>query len=198
MSGLGVIDDPLKEAVSALVDGEAGDFELRRVLDQASDPAVRALIGRHYAVRGLLRREAEVLCPPTLARSVMDVIDNEPLPRAGAIASRRGGWLGAAAVAASVCLVAVVGMRTLGGQQAPSQLAAAGSTLGTLGQPAVAPVAMGAGVRTVGLEAPIVDDADGIARDRLRMYMFDQAGNAALNTPEGMMPYARVVSWDEP
>jgi hypothetical protein len=57
---------------------------------------------------------------------------------------------------------------------------------------------MGSTLTPLGLRAPLVDDADGAARERLRMYMLEHAGNAALNTPEGMMPYARVVSWDEP
>jgi sigma-E factor negative regulatory protein RseA len=198
---LGVIGEPLRDMVSALVDGEASEFETRRVLEQAGDPAVRALIGRHYAVRSVLRREAEVLCPPGLSRSILAALEAEPLPQGAVVqAPRWRGWAGGAAVAASVCLVAVLGTRAVLQPEAGSapQVAAGAVSLGTLGQPAVTPVAMNTAQATVGLRPPLVDDADGEARKRLQMYMMPHAGNAALNTPEGMMPYARVVSFDEP
>lgn len=198
---LAQVGEPLREMASALVDGEASEFETRRVLEQATDPAIRSLLARHYAVRSVLRREAPLLCPPALTNSILAAIDAEPQSLVAPAPSRWRAWAGGAAVAASVCMVAVLGTHALVSQgpaaQAPS-VAAAGAVVAPLGQPAATPVAMGTVLTPVGLRAPLVDDADGAARERLRMYMLEHAGNAALNTPEGMMPYARVVSYDEP
>ena len=199
---VGGIGEPLREMVSALVDGEASEFETRRVLDEAAGAELRDLLGRHYTVRSLLRHEGEFLCPPALTRSILAAIEQEPLPRAGAAPGLRWrGWLGGAAIAASVCVATVAGVRSLAernDQSAAPQLAAMSGSLGSLGQPAKAPMPMGAVAMTVGLRPPIADDADGLAQDRLRMFMLENTANAALNTPEGMMTYARVVSWDEP
>ena len=193
------IGEPLKEMVSALVDGEASDFEARRVLEQAGDPAVRALLARHYAVRSVLRRDAPLICPPSLTRSVLDAIEREPLPVSDR-PSRWQGWARGAAVAASVCAVAVLGTHALLRQQDSGavQFASSGAVIDPLGQPAIAPAPGNQGLVAVGLRPPIANDAHGVARERLRMYMLEQAGNSALNTPEGMMPYARVVSYEEP
>ena len=100
-----------------------------------------------------------------------------------------------------MCAATVIGVRSLtggDGQTADVPLVAAAGTLGSLGQPATTPMPMGARAMTVGLRPALANDADGLARDRLRMFMMENTANAALNTPEGMMTYARVASWDEP
>ena len=59
----------LREMVSALVDGEASEFECRRVLAGMDDPALRGLVDRHYSLRAVARQEARLLCPATLSAS---------------------------------------------------------------------------------------------------------------------------------
>jgi len=197
---LGAIGEPLREMASALVDGEAGEFETRRLLEQADQPGLRALIGRHYTVRTLLRHEADQLCPPALTRSILDALDAEVAHRGAVALPRWRGLAGGAAVAASVCFAVVLGTRFLAVDTAATgpQLAAVGNTLGTLGNPPIRPVTVAGGAVPVGLPAGINEDADGIARKRLELFMMYHAENSALNTPDGMMPYARVVSYDEP
>ena len=53
--------DPLREMASAVVDGEASEFETRRLLEALGEPGVSALVARHYTVRSVLRREAPAL-----------------------------------------------------------------------------------------------------------------------------------------
>lgn len=199
---LGAIGEPLREMASALVDGETGEFETRRLLEQ-STPELTALLARHYTVRSALRSEADLLAPPALSRSIMAALEQEPLPRGAVVAQRWQGWAGRAAIAASVCLVAVLGTRTLMQPEdvaATPQLAIAPSTLGQLGLAATRPAqdTFQGGTTPVGLRPGVIDDANGVARERLHMFMLEHAANTALNTPEGMMPYARVVSYEEP
>ena len=193
---LGAIGEPVRESASALVDGETGEFETRRLLEQTT-PELRALLDRHYTVRAVLRREADLLCPPALTASILAALEREPLPgRVGAVPGWQR-WAGGAAIAASVCLVAVFGTRTLlqPEQAAEPSFVAAPSPI-VLGSPDLRVVTDTRG--PVSLPRVPQNDPDGFARERLQMFMMEHAANSALNTPEGMMPYARVVSHEEP
>jgi sigma-E factor negative regulatory protein RseA len=197
---LSEIGEPLREMASALVDGEASEFESRRVLASMQDGAVGALIGRHYTVRTVLRREAALLCPDAMTNAIVAAIDAEPviIPAPAREAPRWRGWAGGAAVAASVCLLAVGAVRTL--QQTPNAPAAsvAGTPIAQLGEPARQLVPAGAGAVNVGFGTTAPRSAGQAARERLHWYMVEHAQNAALNNPQGMMPFARVASYEEP
>ncbi len=205
---LSQMNEPLREMVSAVVDGEASEFELRRVLDGCGDAEVEALLARHFAVRSVLHGDAAVLCPPQVSRSIFAALEAEA-PHGAVVAPAR--WripLGGVAVAASVCLVAVFGLRALGpsgdGKTAPAPALAVSDAqpLAPLGQPVMvmnalpsAAVAVGFGpaVRVSPGAAQAVS-ADRLAEDRLRLYMGEHVRNAAFNANQGMLPYARVVS----
>ena len=68
------MNEPLREMVSAVVDGEASEFELRRVLDGCEDAAVGALLARHFAVRSVLRGETAALCPSQVSTQRNQVV----------------------------------------------------------------------------------------------------------------------------
>jgi sigma-E factor negative regulatory protein RseA len=188
--------------VSALVDGEASEFETRRLLEVLGEPEVRALVSRHYTVRTVLRREAPELCPPGLTASILAALDAEPLPAVAV--PRWRGWAGGAAVAASVCLVTVLGVRSASGPEAAApghSLASTGMSRGNLGAPSVAALSGRSGAIPVGLGAslPAADgNADRAAELRLQMFMLDHAQNASLNTPQGMIPFVRVDAREQP
>ena len=199
---LATTTEPQREMVSALVDGEASEFETRRLLEVLGEPEVRALVSRHYTVRTVLRREAPELCPPGLTDSILAAIAAEPRPAAAV--PRWRGWAGGAAVAASVCLVTVLGVRSASGPEAaaPSHsLASTGMSMGNLGAPSVAALSGRSGAIPVGLGAslPAADgNADRAAELRLQMFMLDHAQNASLNTPQGMIPFVRVDAREQP
>ena len=202
---LATTTDPMREMASALVDGESSEFETRRVLEALDDPALRALVARHYTLRSVVRREAPMLCPPALTDSILAAIRAEQGAPAGLAPARWKNWVGGAAVAASVCFVTVVGVRGLpdAGNEAPDPaVAASGVTMGSLGAPvSPSPVLARSGAVPVGLGAAIpasADDADRAAERRLQMYMLEHARNASLNTPQGMIPYVRVDAREQP
>lgn len=197
--------DPLREMASALVDGETSEFECRRLLGSLPDPGLSGLLERHYTVRSLLRRDSPVLCPPELTRSLLDAIAAEPLPAAAvpAGAPRWHRWAGGAAVAASVCLMAVMGSRMPFSPEdspAQAQLASLGASVGALGNPAsVMPLPQPAGTPVgFGQIAGSAGAGDRAAERRLRAFMVEHAQNAALTGPQGMIPFVRVVSDQEP
>lgn len=202
------MNEPLREMVSAVVDGESSEFEMRRVLDSFEDAEVRALMSRHFAVRSLLRGEATVFCPSGLSQSVFAALDAEAPPQASPTSTRKRIPLGGIAVAASVCMVAVFGLRALGPTGAvnpanvPALAISDSQPLASLGPPAVVvnnlpsaavPVGFGSAAR-VASEAAHTLSADRLAEERLRLYMGEHVRNAAFNTNQGMLPYARVVS----
>lgn len=197
--------DPLREMASALVDGEASEFETRRFLESLGEPGVSALVARHYTVRSVLRRDASAICPPDLTDAVLAAVRAEAIHASPRFAARWKHWAGGAAVAASVCMVTVIGVRGLpdSGNEVPAHaIAASGVTMGSLGAPvSPSPVLARSGAVPVGLGAAIpasADDADRVAEQRLQMYMLEHARNASLNTPQGMIPFVRVDAREQP
>jgi sigma-E factor negative regulatory protein RseA len=102
----------LDESLSAVMDGEADELELRRVLAAAGeDPALRERWGRYQLARDVMHKQA-VLPNLDLASAVSAAIAAEanPVPAQPAASS---GWrqLGRLAVAASVTLAVLAGVR---------------------------------------------------------------------------------------
>ncbi|HLT63817.1 MAG TPA: sigma-E factor negative regulatory protein [Pseudohongiella sp.] len=123
-----------EEALSALMDGELEEFELRRLLARISDrPDLLATWERYNLARAVfqpeplnfesLRTRDDVMLPDALTSRIMAAIEAEPRPQAATIpvaGSRSGGGLAKLAVAASVAVAVFVGMQTLLDQpQAP-------------------------------------------------------------------------------
>lgn len=106
--------EALDESMSAVMDGEAGELELRRVLAAAGEDAqARARWARYQLARDVMHRQS-VLPGLDLSAAVAAVIDAEPAAAAAPVAAPRArGWqrLGRFAVAASVTLVVLAGVR---------------------------------------------------------------------------------------
>ena len=52
------MSEQLKESLSAVMDGEADEFEIRRVLNEAADdPELRGVWERYHLVRSVMRGE---------------------------------------------------------------------------------------------------------------------------------------------
>lgn len=110
--------DKLGESLSALMDDEASDLELRRLLKALpQDPGLTATWKRYHAVRASLRRELHTdptvdLLPGIKARLALEANHNPSL--AGRLtASPILRYLGQGAIAASVALAALMGFSVL-------------------------------------------------------------------------------------
>ncbi|MGB2129859.1 MAG: MucB/RseB C-terminal domain-containing protein [Marinobacterium sp.] len=69
-----------KESLSALVDGEVSDFELRRTVETVADSSELQQQWRRYQVaRACLKREPQAELKLDLSKGVMDAIRDEPV-----------------------------------------------------------------------------------------------------------------------
>lgn len=187
------------QSLSALMDGEARDLELRRVLrhlesaghegaDTLSADALRATWHRLHLARHALHGE-ETFANVSLLAGVRAAVDADPAQRPGAMR----GWLRAAgrcAVAASVAALVLV---VRPGGDAPSIARVAPLPVGVTNTVGAVPVQASYGARDVPTLRPADRDAyRELARQRLRRYSQEHAEHASLNTPQGMLPFARV------
>ena len=193
-----------KEVLSALLDGEAGELELRQLLrDLDGEPEQLAQWYRYQAAKSALHGGA-VFHAPEFAASVRSAIDAEPevesQPVAGGL-SVIGRAIGSFAVAASVAAVVVVGGQQIaqtGGDQS-SQVARVGAVpVGVVNTVGAVPVQASFGTRAL----PVLEPADRtayreLARQRLRRYGKEHAEHASMNTPQRMLPYARAICVDK-
>jgi sigma-E factor negative regulatory protein RseA len=197
------MSERLRESVSALMDGEAGELELRRLLTDSDELSVRSSWQSYHRLQVVLKEEpAEFLGWDISERVSSAIEDNSEL---AGMTSRRPRWLQPVAGFAVAASVAAAVVMTVG------NLNPANSGLGA-GQPEmlsrVFPTTGGLAVSAGGNQArltpaatpmvlPGVDaQADEDARQRLERYILRHTESAALNNGQGMISFARVASFD--
>ena len=211
------MSEQLGESLSALMDGEASERDIERVLDNLDDPELRSTWSRLQAagqslqagsqgnvygvdvsgrIMAALEEEPELVMQPTVADSTPTGI--RPVGRW----HRFSRPLGSLAVAASVCAAVLIGTQYYGGRSgepgansapvAASERLSPGGVVSPLGGAAVR-----ADFSTPGItRSQPVSDYDAIARDRLQRYLLPHTEEATLNGHRGMMPFARVASFE--
>ncbi|MBB3140014.1 sigma-E factor negative regulatory protein [Halomonas organivorans] len=166
-----------RESLSALMDNEGDELELRRVLKSLDDePDAADAWRRYHLMRSLLRREGDVDMTTDLSAGVMASLRDEPAPLGAPVSTtRRSLPLGrSAGIAAAVSLMVITGVQfyngasPLGDSEAPVASTAAnteslGASPGTGSSAAPSLVDMpmfqgssggNQGLMTVGAEAP--------------------------------------------
>jgi sigma-E factor negative regulatory protein RseA len=190
------MSERLRESVSALVDGEVEEFELRKLLASDDFGSVRTAWRDFQALGGSLTGVDQHIAGLDISGRVMSALEAEPalLP-----ATRQSRWwrpVASVAVAASMAAVVVVGVRGFGGgdQSAPQVVAveplAAGSGK-VYPTPANARV-VGAQLGGAGEVRPVSLSPDEIAREQLDRYMLRHTERAALSNGQGLISFARV------
>ncbi|MBQ0808046.1 MAG: sigma-E factor negative regulatory protein [Porticoccus sp.] len=205
----------IKESLSALMDGQADELEVRRVLKGVSeDDELRDTWRRHQMAAAAMRRELPMQVVD-YSSAIRNAIEHEPKLGSETRVGRLLKPLGRFAVAASVAAIAVVGVQQYAqtvNKTAP--LAAVEEVHVDLGTPqlrtaaefGIPPVT----ARTVstssnpgqGYTAPqsVVQVSnvvpDQITREQVQAYlnelMLQHTEHAAMNTNQGMLPFARM------
>lgn len=125
--------DNLRESLSALMDNEGDELELRRVLKTLGDSPDDAEAWRRYHLaRSLMQRDRDIDISTDLAAGVMARIQDEPAPQASEEAhSRRHSlsFAGSAAVAAAVSLMVITGVQFYHGIDSTPSSDMAGGTV---------------------------------------------------------------------
>lgn len=205
------LNETMRESLSAMMDGEASELELRQLVRASEDEAVREAWSRMHLARNLMRSDSTVIAPAGLGDSILAALDQEALPARSWGA--RLGPLGGLAVAATVAAVTVFGVRGVDllngvesqGEAVTVQTVADAEPAGTVYQPGLfrgerdrAAYAQAAPLTGV----DVTDTAEispGLvaAQQRLQEHMLRHAEFSSLNSGRGMMPFARVASYRE-
>ena len=202
------MSEKLKQSLSAVIDDEADEFELRRVLDELNtDAQLRGLWERYHLVGSLLRQEC-VHEPLAMRERVWLNLDQETFrgesqedvgqivgqeaqaPEAAAGRFGRGVGL---AVAASVAFAVVLGIATLqSGSEVPfgDVVQADGPSI-TSGAPVLRePVVVAPNFR-------LAADASPSDLRRARAYMLHHTQQKALNQA-GVVNFVKMAAYDGP
>lgn len=197
------MSEKLSESLSALMDNEANELELHRLLSQSEDPELRARWSRYHIARSAMRNDVSSFAHIDISAAVSEAVDNETL-------SGKKSWvktIGSVAVAASVTLAILVGVRVYNtqlsdtadlmasaqdrpavqGVELPAITLQQGETFASYGTDQVRPEANANQpvVRVVRRHSPY-------AQSRLQDFMSQHAEQATLNANLGVIPYARV------
>ncbi|QFU02171.1 Anti-sigma-E factor RseA [Halomonas sp. THAF5a] len=121
-----------RESLSALMDNEGDELELRRVLKSLEEsPDAADAWRRYHLMRSLMRREHEVDVATDLSAGIMARLEDEPLPQVEGKntveAGRPVSFMRGAGIAAAVSLMVITGVQFyhggLGGGQSPADVA---------------------------------------------------------------------------
>ncbi len=194
-----------RESLSALIDGEANELELERVLRQIGDDAdLRQTWVRYNAVQAACSAQHVSHWSVDISARVREGITADRQSRADTPAASRKRWqnwlqpVGSLAVAASVAATVIIGgqqLSQLGGiaDGEDSLISAGAAPVGMVNSLGATSVRASYGTQSVPVLRPATRTAyQELARQRMMQYAQDHAEQAALNTPQGLLPFARV------
>lgn len=196
------MSEKMRESLSALLDDEANELEMERVLSRLKDDTeLRQTWVRYNLTSAVATGHSPARLDLDVSARVRQAITASG-PASGSLGRRFMQPLASLAVAASVAAVVVVGGQQLAGidQENYSGQAVAGS---------VSPVGMVNSLGATSVQAsygtqalPVLQPTTGtayqeLARQRLQKYMQEHAEHAALNSPNGLVPFARVPNIQE-
>jgi len=195
------MSEQMRESLSALMDDEANELELQRILTHiGEDRELRQTWVRYQAARGAINgQETGSLQPDISSRVSAAISAGEGRISLPSVRERLLRPVASFAVAASVAATVVIG-----GQQLARVSSADPYDAGAVARGGVAPVGLvnSLGATTVqasyGTQAiPVLQPAartayKELARQRMEMYVQEHAEHAALNSPHGLIPFARV------
>jgi sigma-E factor negative regulatory protein RseA len=193
------MSERLRESLSALMDDEANELEVERLLSQIGDNAeLRQTWIRYHRVRGSLSGQVQSSAGIDISARVRSAIDGDTTAPEATLGERLWRPVASFAVAASVAATVVLGGQQLvqlsGDEyQDRSTYASNVSPVGLVNAVGATPVRASFGTRPVPVLQPATNEAyRQLARQRLKHYSQQHAEQAALNTPQGLIPFARV------
>lgn len=194
----------LQQSLSALMDNEADELELHRVLKATDEPELRAAWTRYQVARAAMHNEA-AFASIDLSGQIMDAIDAEPALAAPVadteiIVPRKAGsmaWLGRVAVAASVTLAVLGGVRFYNQDALPQDALVAQSEQRLPATSQAQGSVVLASYNAQGQSAPVAETVAGQEswyERRLPSYLRQHAQQSGVNKTESGLPYARAAS----
>lgn len=195
------MSEKMRESLSALMDDEANELELQRLLKHMDDDAeLRQTWVRYQAARTVMHGQDTTHMQLDISAQVRSAIEAEGSSApAESLKQRLLRPIASFAVAASVAATVVIGGQQLAqvSQTDPygTQSVATGgvSPVGLVNSLGATTVQASYGTQAVPALQPATGTAyKRLARQRMQMYMQEHAEHAALNSPHGLIPFARV------
>lgn len=193
--------EALHESLSAVMDNEADDLELRRVLAADGSTEMRSTWSRYQVARAAMHKE---LIEPRLdiASAVSAALADEPALTAAK--PQRAGWrnMGRLAVAASVTVAVLAGVRLYNQSDVAGPQVAQQAAQPTIAVPQTnqgPAVLAGYSEGASGSDAEVAPaQAEGWHEQRLPSYVRQHAQQAAFGSgSESALPYARAASMED-
>lgn len=183
----------IRESLSALMDGEASELEVRRLL-RDGDEEIGAVWSRYHEQRAALRNE-QTFAGMDVSSAVRNALADE-LPHSQTSMRDWRRPLAGLAVAASVAALVVFGLG--GNPQSNTPLASTGVVEQGGRVYLSAPTTQASGTvnaSTEGSQAPrFHTDSDEQSRQRFDRLLQRHTERAAVNSGQGMVTYARLAS----
>ena len=198
------MNENMGESLSALMDDEANELELERVLAQVSQDRDARHVWTRYnlaqqALQGSDMAHLDWDISERVKASLEDVAVTEPQPTRIGLKQRFARPFVSFAVAASVAATVVIGGQQLAliGNSDPydydRSVATNASPVGMLNSLGASTVQANYGMQAIPTLRPATKTAyQELALQRQRKYMQEHAEQAALNAPQGLLPFARV------
>ena len=188
--------EALQESLTAVMDNEADELELRRVLNAFDDAETRDTWSRYQVARAVMHKD--LLIPRLdIAAAGSAALADEAVPAKAA----RGPWrsLGRLAVAASVTVAVLAGVRLYNQDEIAGAELAQQTQQPVMAGPQVKGPAVLAGYKessdTTGPMANgVLQGQSGWQDQRLPGYLRQHAQESALKGTESALPYARAAS----
>ncbi|WP_236468811.1 sigma-E factor negative regulatory protein, partial [Pseudomonas sp. PA-3-10C] len=186
----------LQESLSAVMDNEADELELRRVLNAFDDAETRDTWSRYQVARAVMHKD--LLIPRLdIAAAVSAALADEAVPAKAS----RGPWrsLGRLAVAASVTVAVLAGVRLYNQDEIAGNELAQQTQQPVMAGPQVKGPAVLAGYKestdTTGPMANgVLQGQSGWQDQRLPGYLRQHAQESAAKGTDSALPYARAAS----
>jgi sigma-E factor negative regulatory protein RseA len=195
--------EQLRESLSAVMDGEADEFEIRRVLDEAAtDPELRGVWERYHLMRSVMRGEGhgrtrtEVLTSRLWAQieredatgtdeSAEAIVESIADPLRASSGRKWGQRITGAAIAAGVAAAVILGFGN--GEQSNTSNEVA------VIEPVQTPASAAMVGDTTTDEGPVVPAALDV--QRVHAYMLHHAHHVALNN-RSVVPFVKVAAFE--
>jgi len=203
------MDEKMSESLSALMDDEANELELERVLAQVSQDRDLRRSWMRYNVAQQAGQGSQIACLDwdisERVKSSLEVLNaTDPESAGTGFQQRMLRPFVSLALAASVAATVVIGGQQLAliGSEDPydygRSVATNASPVGMLNSLGATPVQASYGMQAVPILEPATSRAyQELALQRQRKYMQEHAEQAALNAPQGLIPFARVPQIQE-
>lgn len=195
------MNERVRESLSALMDDEANELEVERVLSQVGrDEQLRDTWVRYQHTRNALSGASMAYPELDISARVREALEDEPAEtqQAPSLKERFLRPITSLAVAASVTATVVIGgqqLAQIGGADpygGESIVATSASPVGLVNSLGATTVQASYGTQPPVLLPATRQAYEELARQRMGKYMQEHAEHAALNSPQGLIPFSRV------